>query len=390
MMRVKKLPDGAQERMSRRGFLHRTALAASSIWAAPVVAAEPPSHRDDGKLPEAANRGDVGLGFPRYAARMASTGHMQAAVLFVDFSDAPAQESPEQMYARIRDGGRFYQTVSYGRLHLSLIPYLKWLRMPEPSTAYSDIRLTFEAHRAYIEEAIRLADPDVDFSRVQAVYVMAPLAIKALPNGPAFAASRDYAILADGNSICNGMTSGADLKIWGSLWLNHEGSHTLGLADLYAFQGATHRFVGDFSVMGTILGKAPEMFAYERWLLGWLDDDQIVVQTALDKTTTLSAIENRGSIKAVMVRTGRTSAILVECRRPLGYDHALPKPGALVYVVDTSIVSGSGPIRVVPHTEPLCHDSPLALNESVTVGKVTITVMKATETSDTVRVTIAG
>jgi hypothetical protein len=149
--------------------------------------------------------------------------------------------------------------------------------------------------------------------------------------------------------------------------------------------------VGDFSLMGFISGKAPEWLAYERWYLGWLDDNQIICQQTGDETTTLSAIETAGGVKAVMVPTGPTTAVVVESRRAVGYDAQLVKPGALVYTIDTSTPGGEGLVQVLPaiDNDPYRDQSPLAVGESVTVGPVTITVTAADSTGDTVRVTIA-
>ncbi len=226
------------------------------------------------KLPEAANRGDVGLGFPRYSSRMPSTGTVHARVLFVDFSDAPAAITPAQALGIISPGAEnFYKAVSYGRLNLLLEPYNAWLRMSKPSTGYPWAPVSYDGLRAYIQEAVNLADPFVDFSTAQAVYVITNPAVTAIGYGPAFTGAPQFGgVTADGVTLYNGAASGNDLTYWGSLWLNHEGSHTLGLVDLYAFTGDTHRFVGGFDLMGLISGLGPELFAYERWLLGWLDD----------------------------------------------------------------------------------------------------------------------
>lgn len=252
------------------------------------------------KLPEAAHHRDIGLGFPRYATRMVSVGIVMGKVLFLDFPDVPANESPEQVFSRIAPAASdFYKAVSYNRLNLELEPHFVWLRMSKPSKDYMFERgLTFDLHRAYIQEAIALANAEVDFSGVQAVYVMANPQASAISYGPGFTpVDNSFGIAADGNTITNGATSGFDLKDWGFLWLNHEAGHTLGLVDLYAYEGNTnnydyiHRFVGSFSLMGYISGRAPEPLAYERWLVGWIDDNQIVCQPTGEQTITLSAIE---------------------------------------------------------------------------------------------------
>jgi len=332
---------------------------------------------------------------------MASAGTIRAKVIFVDFSDAPASETPENTFARIApEAPEFFSAVSYGRMNLELEPYFTWLRMSKPSADYKFERgFSFDLHQAYIEEAITLADPEVDFSDAQAVYVMANPSARHISFGPGFTPTNSsFGIRVDGNTVTNGATSGYDIKDWGSLWLNHEAGHTLGLVDLYAFESNTnnysdtHRFVGDFSLMGYITGKAPEPLAYERWLVGWLDDDQVICQQTNSETTTLTAIEAAGGTKAVMVTTGRTSAVVVESRRPLGYDSHLFKPGALIYSIDTSVPTGEGPIKIFPvvANDPYRDRSPLAVGESVTVDNVTITVVSATSDSDTVEVKIGN
>ena len=381
-------------------FLPPTATSTPIPTATAVDAATPTPAPNLCKLPEAAHHRDVGLGFPRYPTRMLSTGTVRAKVLFVDFSDAQAAETPEQTFGLISPkASEFYKAVSYNRMNLELEPHFAWLRMSKPSAAYMFERgFSFDLHRAYIQEAVALADTEVDFANMDAVYVMAYPQAHAISFGPGFTAlDKSFGITVDGNTITNGATSGFDINNWGFLWLNHEASHTLGLVDLYAFENNTnnyddiHRFVGNFSLMGFIAGKAPEPLAYERWLVGWLEDDQIICQQTGDETTTLSAIEEEGGIKAVMVPTGRTTSVIVESRRALGYDTKLVKPGALVYSIDTSISTGQGPIKIFPviENDPYRDQSPLTVGESVTVGKVTITVLGATANSDTVQVTVA-
>ena len=345
------------------------------------------------QLPEAAQRGDVGLGFPRYPERMVATGAVRAKVLLVDFSDAPAAETPAQALARITPGApEFYRAVSYGRLDYQLEPHLAWLRMSRLSTDYGwngYASLSFGQFRAYLQEAVTLADPAVDFTGVQAVYVLTNPGATAISYGPAFTAVYPGdGLTADGQTILNGTASGLDLLSWGALWLNHEAGHTLGLVDLYAASGDTHRFVGGFSNMGLISGLAPGYLAYERWLLGWLDDTQIFCQQTPAQTVSLTAIEAVGGLKAVMVPTGPTSAVVVESRRPFGEDAALPKAGALVYTVDTAILSGAGPVKVFPDLADK-YQAPLASGEQVTVGKVTVQVVEAASLGDVVRVTVA-
>lgn len=362
---------------------------------ATVVSTPTTDSVEECKLPSAAFT-NVGLGFPKPTHKLPSVGTVKTIVLFADFSDVPASQTPEDLLAIISpQAEEFYRTNSYGVMNYVLEPHLTWLRLSQPSSFYGSAIGSYDGHLQFIQEAVTLADADVDFSTADSVLVMVPPEAYAVGYGPAFGANPSEGYTADGKVFSNGVTSGADLLNWGYLWLNHETGHTMFLPDLYAynFDSANyddqHRFVGGFGLMGFIAGNAPEFFAFERWNLGWLEDSQIVCQTGNDQTTTLSAIETAGGTKAVIVPLGETKVLVVESRRALGYDANLKKAGALVYVVDTSIYSGEGTMEVFPKLEndPYYDNSPLAVGESVTVQGVTITVIEATDEGDTVKVT---
>jgi len=342
------------------------------------------------RLPsQTADRG-VALGFPAISIRMGSTGTLRAAVLFVDFSDMPGSKSPEQLLALLDGATDYFTAMSNGRMDLQLVPHMTLIRMTRTTAGLglSDNSITYDEHRAYLQEAIDLASPDFDFSDIDAVYVISDPDASPTSYGPAFTGDPGYALTADGKEILNGVTSGQDLPYWGFKWLNHEVLHTMGLVDLYAYAGDTHRFVGNFGLMGDIEGKGPELFSYERWQLGWLGDEQIVCQTAADQTTVITPIETAGGIKAVIVPTGPTTAVVIESRRAEGYDSGLPKGGALVYTIDTSVYSGEGVLQIQNGSGNYLN-APLAAGQSVTVGNVTVTVVSSDASGDTVQVTVA-
>ena len=340
---------------------------------------------------------NVGLGLPNPAFKMPSVGDVKTIVLFADFSDVPASQTPEELLSVISPGAEtYYAEMSYGRMNWKLQPHPVWLRLSQPSAHYGEGIRSYDGHLEFIQEAVALADADVDFSTADSVIVLVPPEASAIPYGPAFGASPGGGYSADGKIFANGATSGADLPGWGSYWLNHETGHMMGLPDLYAYQydpnnyPDQHRFVGDFSLMGFIDGSAPGFFAFERWQLGWVDDAQIICQTTSDQTTTITPIETQGGIKAVIVPISESKALVVESRRPIGADAGLVKSGALVYLVDTSIYSGEGTIKVFPVLEddPYRVQAPLAIGETITVEGITVTVMDANYQGDTVQIVV--
>jgi hypothetical protein len=81
----------------------------------------------------------------------------------------------------------------------------------------------------------------------------------------------------------------------------------------------------------------------------------------------------------------------MESRRALRYDKNLAKSseGVLVYKVNTSIPTGSGPMRVVGRpgsTDIWFRDAPLKLNESRIVDGYKITVIESGDFGDVIKV----
>ena len=355
----------------------------------------------DCKLPVADGRGDVSIGgWPRIDERLKSTGGVIATVVMVDFPDAPASMTPTDAFARISQSADVFNEMSYGKLSYTFKPQLKWYHMSKKSTDYVAGGWTFIKHREYITEAAKLADVDIDFSKTDSLIILANPDSTGIGNsGPAFAAIRKNGITLDGKYISNGATSAYDLNNWKSIWLNHEVTHTLGLVDLYASTQSNPanrydglRYTGEFSYMGfsSYESNAPSLFAFERWNLGWINDSQIKCLKDAKSTELISPVQTSSGVKAVVIPISRTKAVVIESRRAIGIDKNIAKSGALVYVVDSSIQSGQGPVRVFPSdvsSDPRYLKAPRALGESVTTEGVTIKVTKSDDSGDTVEIT---
>ena len=354
----------------------------------------------DCKLPVADGRGDVSIGgWPRISERSKVLGDVTATVIMVDFPDAPATMTPADALARISPAQDVFKEMSYGKMNYNFKPQLKWYRMSKNSSDYVSGGWTFIKHREYITEAAKLADSEVDFSNTDSLIILAnPDARGIGMSGPAFAAVRGNGITLDGRYITNGATSAYDLNNWKSIWLNHEISHTMGLVDLYAFTTSDRsnrydgfRYTGEFSYMGfsSYQSNSPSLLAFERWNLGWIEESQIECVKSSQFTKLITPVQTSGGTKAVIVPISSTKAVVVESRRALGIDSAINKSGALVYLVDSSIQSGLGPIKVFPSdlvNDPRYLKAPRAQGESVTVEGITIKVIKSDASGDTVEI----
>ncbi|MEV5938498.1 M6 family metalloprotease domain-containing protein [Streptomyces sp. NPDC051994] len=279
-----------------------------------------------------------------------ATGTHRVLTLFVDFPDAPATDSTTAYAAQLAPAADWMAKASYGRSRLAITSLRRWVRMPADSTSYGFARgLTFEAHEKYVRDAVTAADPYVDFSRYDMVYVVPDKAATAISFSPTYLYDPATAgITADGTRLKWAVTFGQDMWHWGAKVADHETSHTFGLPDLYSFTGATHQYVGGWDVMGNIAGPAPQYLGWHSWKLGWIRDGQVACLSAPgSRTVGLTAVERPGGTKIAVLRTSDTTAYVAESRRAERDDSSACSTGVLVYKIDSAARTGEGPVRVV-------------------------------------------
>jgi len=99
-------------------------------------------------------------------------GDVRIAMLFVDFADAPGENSPQSIAAAyVPYVTEWYERVSYGRLLLSVQPVQRWLRLPRTLTAYRG-----DGFDGAFEAAVAAVEGELDFSGFAAVYLILPRA----------------------------------------------------------------------------------------------------------------------------------------------------------------------------------------------------------------------
>ena len=289
-------------------------------------------------------------------------GSLQAVMLFVDFPDEPIDEAdaPWQdfdAYVELHQAGLdWLHAASYGEVSVELTAVDEWYRMSQPSTSYGlDRGATFDEHAAYLGEAVALADPDVDFSEYDIVYVVAGPNATDISSSAGYIDVTDSRIIADGVPISHGATFGTSVWDWAEpdrpLVIAHETAHVFSLPDLYAFSGDPHQFVGGWDVMGDLAGAAPGLFAWHRWKLGWISDRQVACLAEPGQyTVRLTAVDRRNGTKLAVIPTGPSTALVLESRRATGLDTEACSTGVLAYRVDSSVATGEGPIRIIDAT----------------------------------------
>ncbi|KAF2131243.1 hypothetical protein P153DRAFT_191263 [Dothidotthia symphoricarpi CBS 119687] len=345
-----------------------------AAWATPHHAVQDPAHQDPLRDPiqQATDPASqcalaappdvflsIGHGF-RYAQCAPTTGLLNTHMIFADFRDAPAtpQAAQEAYDFFLPAAAHLYTNTSFGALtlHVTTDTPARFHRMPRNTTAYAFNRsLSAEAHYAYIQDAVDAWQRDAVLpSPVHILYIVAPPHARAISFSPTYLAgpvrSRAGTLVARA-----AVTIGYDaFHAWGWKTLVHETGHCLCLPDMYAVGAAEeeHVYVGGWDLMGLISGRAPDAFAWVKWKLGWLRNENMAC--VVEKGTynfSLRAVEVQGeneeAYAAVVVRLSESVALVVERRARLGVDMHMCKEGVLLYIVDTRVESGEGPVRVL-------------------------------------------
>ncbi|MEU5687456.1 peptidase M6 [Streptomyces venezuelae] len=362
-----------------------TALAATSLVAGPAIA-EPTAgpcalRRTTAHHSEGLDTWNTA--YPRPARTL------NAVMVFLSFPDSPPQTTPDELTAdHFPATSQFFERASYGKFALRPHPHRAWVEMPHDSLSYA-IRRDWNSKRraAYLRDAVAAADPHVDFSRYDIVYFVADPDAPGVDSDATKVVNFDRPVRADGTDIRRIVTvferHPPDRNV-----LAHETGHVFDLPDLYHRptdgKGDWDTHVGDWDVMGSQFGLAPDLFGWHKWKLGWLEPRQVRCVGAGTERLTLEPLAAPlapgalGGTRLAVVRTGRDTVLALEARGAVGNDRATCTEGVLVYEVRNGTASGGGPVEVVdahPETEscwgdsvyPQLADAPVRAGESFTV-----------------------
>jgi M6 family metalloprotease-like protein len=340
-------------------------------------------------------------GFPiSNSSDVLTTGSLRVAVIYVEFPDAPRRSPVAELHKSIEEHvEKIYAEMSYGKLSLDLVSSGDWIMMEKSSTSYNVLQGEAEAEGVirYVGEAVRKADPSIDFAGIDAVAVFAT----ELADGIAgdFQLTLNERIATDeGSGAFSTIITGGDW--WEEevdpMILAHEFGHVIGLQDLYEggssdlFEVA-HQHVGNFDFMsrGWSDAFAPTILGWNRWRLGWISDTQVIcVRPAEGTEVVINALQSGSGPLLVVLPLSSTRAVVIESRRPIGWDRLLPESGALVYLVDTSIDTTEGPIKILADTFGDGFDSaPLSAGEYIDALSYTITSLEMGAWGDRIYIT---
>lgn len=349
-------------------------------------------------------------GFPLYKERAVLAASPTIQVIAIDFSDLQGTNTPkEDLKNTTNFVSNFYEKQSTNPIKLNWSIPEKYVRMPKSVADYDlggDIfKGGFDPNKAftYVREAIRQVDPSIDFSSASIVAVVVPPQVTRQQIGTFVAQSGEpgQQFATNEKDIFNILIMGGPSSLPAEEILNwaHEIGHMFGLTDLRDVSDPTKQDSSDLGVFDLMNAPiAPEFLAWQRFLLGILNDDQVRCAATGTPTTHLLAPVERATTapKMVVIPISKYKAIIVESRRSLGFDGNLgtANEGALVYTLDTTIGYRKSAIKVVPSPTAKDatwrRDAALKVNQAVTIWGYTITNIESGDFGDVVKVEKVG
>lgn len=358
------------------------------------------------RLENRSSRPDVTIGFPMVNARVSTLGVVRAMVLYVDFSDYRLNWSLGQMESFFdpysNHTNQYFGSMSSGRLDMQFELHPQVINLSGTADSYKMATTDPDwggGMTKMMMEALVLADPSVDFTGIDfLVFVLNPnIPYEEADISPGFTNDEDSnPFITDEAVILNATVLARNTIDWSAALMTHEIGHLIGLVDFYdyAFQEVYedyHRFVGGWDLMGLIDGQFNDMFAWNQYLLGWLDDEDVDCIRASALTQLEVNLGNEalpGTSALLVIQESSTRALIIEAK--LDNEYCVGCYGVLVYSVDSSITSGDGPLQIYPatrNTDPYMVDALLQVGDRLRVGNYLITVTEGFDESFVVNVT---
>ena len=341
----------------------------------------------------------VVTGFPVSPNRIPTQGIVNIEVLFIDFDEYPGlldedgmREEFEKYSIQVDD---YYHQMSNGNVKFNWRIHTEFIRFPK---SIEEVNMTRNPGSVFassgipeiVSEIIKIADSVVDFTdtHMVVVYVNPSIPFTLADVSPAMPRERPINDTNEGEIfnatfIARDVTSlRRDQTPRGFTVIAHEMGHLFGLADLYNYSGdgGFHRFVGGWDMMGDIDNSNLELLAWQRFLLGWISDDQVNCinldfMTEKSYTVNLEPLNTSLDNRLIAIRLDEDRVITIEKKTPGDYCIEACNGDVLISVVDGRIRNGQGPVNVVRPEGSVdidFYDSLLAMNQEVTFENIII------------------
>lgn len=347
-------------------------------------------------------------GFGLYKERAPLTRSPNIQFVTVDFPDLVGQKNPSEDLKSITDFlGKYWSSQTSNGTKLNFRLPDKWIRMPKNVVDY-EMNVDFFSGKwkstaafDYVRAAVKEADPKIDFSDADVLIIAVPPQVTRAQIS-AFVAESSESRFPDQGFATNekrmmntlimaGPTSSPDFELLN--WA-HELGHNFGLTDIRNTMNVSQQDSSDlgiYDLMNSML--APELLAWNRFILGVLNDNQVRCVTSGTTSHLLRPVEMATSEeKLVVIPTGTYKAIAIESRRAIGFDATMgtASEGVIVYEIDTTIPYHLSAMKIVPRVGSTDtqwrRDSALKVGDSVTTQGWKIAVLESGDFGDVIKV----
>jgi M6 family metalloprotease-like protein len=287
------------------------------------------------------------------------SGSVRLAVIATKFPDVPPvrtiDEIRQEYFGANNSLAEYYREVSYGRLSVAG-DALGWYTLPYPQSHYG-------------KNCIGINDPDCSGS--DASWQIAQDAVAAMNNSVDLKKYDYFAFVHSGNGQESSKLSD---DVWSVTYVSGvyiqtpsrtliafsivaereargmvplgvycaEFGHLLGLPDMFdTATGSTEMGPWELEEMGTWNGQPrgsspAELSSWDRMKIGWLTQtDEEVLTQLTSAISSLNPLEDSEGLRVAKIVTS-SSFYLLEVRRPIGFDRALPSFGVIAYEVTNS------------------------------------------------------
>jgi len=310
-----------------------------------------------------------GLGVPRPENRLPNKGTLNFKVLFAKSSGSTVanEKSAQDLYKKLQPEivSSFYNQVSNGSVQkIQFEPYYSWIEFDKleslKDAAGDEIKLVEAEWRTFVSKTLETAEPQIDFTKSDGVMIILDPNSSYLRLG--YGLADEYTV--DGKKLSSVVLLGrayVQVGLRSPYLVIHELGHLFGLPDLYSFQDSTDT-ADYFSIMNKATVGGIGYFGWEKYILGWLDDPQVICHKTGEVVRNLVPLTKTSGLKMIAVPISSSEVLVVENRTKEGIDKMIPNPGIIAYVVDSSIEGGKNPIKVLNNMKPIKLGSYLIYN----------------------------